>query len=323
MKYEQLTHEKRYQIYAYSKANWTQRDMVVELKVHRTTIYREKMRNKGLRGYRPDQAHKLAQERKQYSKKQVKLTPYAKFIIAEKVRLEWSPEQISGFFKRHQLLNISHQTIYTLIREDQRHGGSLHKHLRRSGKKRKKQYGSISHRGQIKNRIMIDQRPKIVEQRSRIGDWEIDTIVGKNHKGIIVTAVERKSKYMIASPVPNKTEHIVTDALVNSLKPYKNKVHTLTSDNGKEFAGHNKIAQHLKAKFYFAHPYRSCERAINENSNGLLRQYYPKKTDLRDIKKDDIISILEKINARPRKTLGYATPKEVFFGQINDSDLGY
>jgi transposase, IS30 family len=129
MKYEQLTHEKRYQIYAHSKANWTQRDMVVELKVHRTTIYREKMRNKGLRGYRPDQAHKLAQERKQYSKKQVKLTPYAKFIIAEKVRLEWSPEQISGFFKRHQLLNISHQTIYTLIREDQRHGGSLHKHL--------------------------------------------------------------------------------------------------------------------------------------------------------------------------------------------------
>jgi transposase, IS30 family len=195
--------------------------------------------------------------------------------------------------------------------------------LRRSGKKRKKQYGSISHRGQIKNRIMIDQRQKIVEQRSRIGDWEIDTIVGKNHKGIIVTAVERKSKYMIASPAPNKTEHIVTDALVNSLKPYKNKVHTLTSDNGRAFAGHNKIAQHLKAKFYFAHPYRSCERAINENSKGLLRQYYPKKTDLRDIKKDDIISILEKINASPRKTLGYATPKEVFFGQINDSDLGY
>ena len=128
---------------------------------------------------------------------------------------------------------------------------------------------------------------------------------------------------MIACPVSNKTELIVADALVNSLKPYKNKVHTLTSDNGKEFACHEKIAQYLKAKFYFAHPYRSCERAINENSNGLLRQYYPKKTDLRGIKKDEMNYVLEKINTRPRKTLGYATPKEVFFGQINSDNLQY
>ena len=112
-------------------------------------------------------------------------------------------------------------------------------------------------------------------------------------------------------------------ALIQPLKPHRNKVFTITGDNGKEFAGHEKIAKNLKAKFYFAHPYRSCERAINENSNGLLRQYYPKKTDLRGIKKDDIIPVLEKINTRPRKTLGYATPKEVFFGQINSDNLGY
>ena len=170
---------------------------------------------------------------------------------------------------------------------------------------------------------MIDERPKIVDERSRIGDWEVDTVIGKDHKGVIVTAVERKSKYMIACPVPDKSEQVVSDALIQSLKPHRNKVFTITGDNGKEFAGHEKIAQNLKAKFYFAHPYRSCERAINENSNGLLRQYYPKKTDLRGIKKDDIIPVLEKINTRPRKTLGYATPKEVFFGLINSDNLQY
>jgi IS30 family transposase len=323
MKYEQLTYEKRYQIYAYSKANWTQKEIAMELNVHRVTIYREKKRNLGLRGYRPDQAHRLAQERRQSAKKRVKLTPYSKFIIAQKIKLEWSPEQVSGYFKRHQFLHISHQTIYTLIQEDRVRGGDLYKHLRRSNKKRKKCYGSTNYRGQIKNRTMIDERPKLVEEKSRIGDWEVDTVIGKNHKGAFVTAVERKSKYMVVCPVPDKSEQAVSDALIQSLKPYKDKVLTITGDNGKEFAGHEKIAKNLNTKFYFAHPYRSWERAINENSNGLLRQYFPKKTDLRGIEKDEIIPILEKINTRPRKTLGYATPKEVFFGQFNSDNLGY
>ncbi len=323
MKYGQLTYEKRYQIYAYSKANWAQKEISVELNVHRTTIYREKKRNRGQRGYRPDQAHKIAQKRNQSAKKHVKMTPYARFIIAQKIRIEWSPEQIAGYFKRHQLLDISHQSIYALIQEDRKKGGILHKHLRRSSKKRKKRYGSTNHRGQIKNRTMIDERPKIVDKKSRIGDWEVDTIIGKDHKGVIVTAVERKSKYLIACPVPDKTEQVVTAALIDSLRSYKNKVHTLTGDNGKEFAGHEKIAKNLKAKFYFAHPYCSWERGLNENSNGLLRQYYPKKTDLRSIDRDDIIPVLEKINTRPRKTLGYATPKELFFGLIDSDNLQY
>jgi len=323
MTYRHLTQEQRYQIFAFSKAKWKQKMIAYELGVHKSTISREMKRNRGLRGYRPQQAQKMSDERKQNAKKRVKVTPYAKFIIAQKIRLEWSPEQISGYFKRHQLLDISHQTIYALIQEDRQNGGNLYKHLRRSSRKRKKRYGSSNYRGQIKNRTMIDERPKIVDDKSRIGDWEIDTIVGKDHKGVIVTAVERKSKYIIACPVPNKSEHVVADALVNSLKQHKNKVYTLTADNGKEFAGHEKIARNLKAKFYFAHPYRSCERAINENSNGLLRQYFPKKTDLRGVKNNDVIPILEKINTRPRKTLGYATPKEVFFGQINCNNLGY
>lgn len=323
MTYKHLTQELRYQIYAFSKANWTQKRMAQEIGVDKSTISRELKRNRGLRGYRPQQAQKMAEERKKNANKQVKMKVYAKFMIAQKIRLDWSPEQISGYFARHQVLDISHQTIYTYIQEDRQRGGDLYKHLRRSNKKRKKRYGSTNFRGQIKNRTMIDERPKIVEERSRIGDWEVDTIVGKDQKGIIVTAVERKSKYLIARPVHNKSEKVVADALVDSLKQYKNQVYTLTSDNGKEFAGHEKIAQNLKAKFYFAHPYRSCERAINENTNGLLRQYFPKKTDLRGIAKGDLISVLEKINTRPRKTLGYATPKEVFFGQTKSDNLRY
>jgi IS30 family transposase len=323
MKYSHLTQELRYQIYAFSKANWKQKEIAQELGVHKSTISREMRRNRGLRGYRPQQAQIMSDERKRSARKWVKMTPYAKFVIAQKIRQEWSPEQISGYFKRHHVLDISHPTIYAFIQEDYRRGGKLYKHLRQASKKRKKCYGSTNYRGQIKNRTMIDERPKIVDKKSRIGDWEVDTIVGKDHKGVIVTAVERKSKYIIACPVPNKSELVVTDALITSLKPYKNKVHTLTSDNGKEFAGHEKIAHNLKAKFYFAHPYRSCERAINENSNGLLRQYFPKKTDLRSIKQDTIIPVLEKINTRPRKTLDYATPKEVFFGQIDTDNVKY
>lgn len=251
------------------------------------------------------------------------MTVYLKFRIAQKIREDWSPEQVSGYFKLHNIADISTQTIYAFIEKDRRNGGKLCKHLRRAMRKRKKHYGSSNSRGQIRNRKMIDERPKIVDEKSRIGDWEVDTVIGKNHKGIIVTIVERKSKFMIAHPVPNKTESEVTTVIINSLEPYKKNVHTITGDNGKEFAGHEKIAKKLDAEFFFAHPYSSWERGLNENSNGLLRQYYPKKTGLRRLDKTTIGPVLEKINNRPRKTLGYATPKEVFFGLIDSNNLQY
>jgi len=254
MTYKHLTQEQRYQIYAFSKAEWSQKVIANELGVDESTISREIRRNWGLRGYRPQQAQNMSDERKKNAKKRVKMTLYTKFIIAQKVRLEWSPEQISGYFRRQQIMNISPQAIYTFIENDRQRGGYLYKHLRRSNKKRKRRYGSTNHRGQIKNKTMIDKRPKIVDDRSRIGDWELDTIVGKDHKGVIVTAVERKSKYIVACPVPNRSARRVEKALISSLKSHKNKVYTLTADNGKEFANHEKVAQNLKAKFYFAHP---------------------------------------------------------------------
>jgi IS30 family transposase len=317
MKYKQLTYEQRYQIYACSKAGWLLETIAKEVGVHRSTIYREKMRNSGLRGYRPKQAHQMAVERKKEAEKQIKLTPYLKFEIAKKLREDWSPEQISGYFDRHNIKVVSHQTIYKYIYEDYLKGGTLYQHLRHAKKKKKKRYGSRDTRGQIKNKIMIDQRPNIVEKRSRIGDWEGDTMIGKNQKGTIVTLVERKSKFMLACSVSNKSEQKVSEAMVDLLWKYKDKVHTITTDNGKEFAGHEKVSRKLKAKFYFAHPYSSWERGLNENSNGLLRQYYPKKTDLRNITQGHIYPVLEKINNRPRKSLGYATPAEVFFGLID------
>lgn len=323
MKYKQLTYEQRYQIYACSKAGWPLEAIAIEIGVHRSTVYREKMRNSGLRGYRPKQAHQMAVERKKEAEKRIVLTPYWKFEIAKKLRNDWSPEQISGYFERHNIKTISHQTIYKYVYEDRLKGGALYKHLRHAKKKKKKRYGSSDTRGQIKNKIMIDQRPEIVEKKSRIGDWEGDTIIGKNQKGVIVTLVERKSKFIVACSVPDKSEQKVSEAIVDSLWKYKNRVHTITTDNGKEFAGHEKVSRKLKAEFYFTHPYSSWERGLNENSNGLLRQYYPKKTDLRNIRQSQIDPVLEKINNRPRKSLGYATPAEVFFGLIDGNMSQY
>lgn len=316
MKYKQLTYEQRYQIYACSKAGWQKKDIAIELGIHRSTIYREKKRNKGLKGYRPKQAHQTSIARKKIGKN-VKMTSYLKFEIATKLREDWSPEQISGYFKLHNICNISHQTIYDFIKQNKVNGGSLFKHLRQAKKKRRKRHGSTTLWGQIKNRTMIDERPDIVDKKVRIGDWEADTMIGKNGKSVILTLVERKSKFLIARPVKNRSEAEVSKMIISSLIQYKNKVHTITSDNGKEFAGHMKISKKLRAKFFFAHPYSSWERGLNENSNGLLRQYYPKKTNLGCLTQDCIDPVLEKINNRPRKTMDYATPAEVFFGLMN------
>jgi len=289
--------------------------------MHKSTISRELKRNKGVKGYYAREAHDMSVSRKKIAKKAKKMTSYLKFCISQKIEQDWSPEQIAGYFRKHDIAHISHQTIYAFIEQDKQRGGKLFKKLRHASKTHRKRYGSTDSRGQIKNKTMIDERPKIVDEKSRIGDWEIDTIIGKNHKGVIVTAVERKSKYAIAYPVENKSAKCVSNALIGMLKPFKSKVLTITGDNGKEFAQHEKIAKKLKALFFFAHPYSSWERGLNENTNGLLRQYYPKKHDLKNVDLQDLDAILEKVNSRPRKTLNYATPKEVFFGLNERSEL--
>jgi IS30 family transposase len=199
------------------------------------------------------------------------------------------------------------------IYADKRNGGDLHSHLR-CQKQRHKRYGSIERRGQIKNRVSIEKRPEIVDLRSRVGDWEADTVIGKQGHSVLVTLVERKTRFTVAIKAANKTAQAVTDAICENLKPYQDNVLTLTYDNGREFAYHEEIARELTAEGFFAHPYHSWERGLNENTNGLIRQYIPKRKDIDDLSDEEVAKIIEKINNRPRKCLGFKTPSQLFLG---------
>ena len=316
MSYTQLTREERYQISVLLKAGLNQTEIAMILDRHKSTISREISRNTGLRGYRPKQAQRLTEERR-YCKARSRISPTAWNDVRKLLREDWSPEQISLWLDTEKGISISHEWIYQYILQDKKQEGSLHRHLR-CQKQRRKRYGSYNRRGQLIDRVSIDERPRIVDSRSRIGDWELDTIIGKNHKQAIVSLTERKSRFTLIQKVKHKTAQCVTEAIINLLAPFSDQVHTLTSDNGKEFADHKNIADKLNANFYFAHPYASWERGLNENTNGLIRQYFPKKRDFKTITQKEINRVMDKLNNRPRKCLGIKTPNQVFLG-INTS----
>ncbi|KAF0192092.1 MAG: transposase [Gammaproteobacteria bacterium] len=177
---------------------------------------------------------------------------------------------------------------------------------------------SDERRGQLRNRVSIETRPAILERRTRLGDWELDTVIGQGHKQALVSLTERKSRLALFAKVPNKGAEGVKQAVLKLLAPLSDQVHTLTSDNGKEFAHHEAIAEALDADFYFAHPYASWERGLNENTDGLIRQYFPKGCDFTTITQRDIQKAMDKLNNRPRKCLGMKTPNQIFF-DINPS----
>jgi len=319
-KYTQLTRGKRYQIRALLKAGFSQTEMSFFLKVHKSTISREIRRNRGNKGYRPVQAHEKAQARCFRAAKRIKMTPLMIELVEHYIRQDFSPEQVSGYLNRKHGLKISHETIYKYIWSDKKTGGTLYKHLRRSHRKHRKRYGTNQLRGRIVGQVSIDLRPAIVDAKTRIGDWEIDTVTGKNSKGYLVTAVERKSKYTLVERVPDRQSDQVVKAIIKLMRPYKNNVFTITADNGKEFSQHEKISKSLKADVYFAHPYHAWERGLNENTNGLLRQYFPKKMDFQKIDKKGIEYAMNRLNNRPRKSLGFETPIEVFFKDIKNKN---
>lgn len=309
--YTQLTQEQRYQILAYMKAGFNQTETAHFIGVDKSTISRELRRNRGQRGYRPQQAHQLCLQRRQ-DKAKPRIATTTWHLIRRLLREDWSPEQISLWLDKETPFYVSPEWIYQYILADKQAGGTLYRHLR-CQKQRKKRYGAYSRRGQIPNQVSIDQRPAVVETRSRFGDWEVDTVIGKQHRHALVTIVERKSKLTLIAKVSRKTAEAVTEAIIRLLKPLAPWVHTITADNGREFANHQKIANALKAKFYFAHPFASWERGLNENTNGLIRQYFPKKHDFRTITQHQIDNVMEKLNNRPRKCLGIKTPNQVFF----------
>ena len=311
MSYTQLTQEQRYQIYVLKKTGQTQTEIAQCLGVHKSTISRELKRNRGQRGYRPKQAHQKAMQRKK-EKVRHRIRELDWMLIEKKIQLDWSPEQISGWLKKEQAsLRVSHERIYQHIYADKRAGGTLYKHLR-CQKKRRKRYGSRDRRGQIPHRTSIEERPEVVEQRQRLGDWEADTIIGKGRRGAIVTLVERKSRLTLLEKIDEQTATATETAIVRALQPYQLKTLTITFDNGKEFTNHQQIACELEAETYFAHPYSPWERGTNENTNGLIRQYLPKGSDFSDITRERLAFIQERLNHRPRKCLGFCTPDMVF-----------
>jgi len=313
--YKQLSQAQRYQIEILNKAGKNQKEIAELLGVSPATICRELKRNKGKKGYRPRQAQIKAVKRRREAAKALKMTDEVILVIEEKISLDWSPEQVSGWLKINQGIFISHERIYQHIWEDKRHGGTLYTHLRQSNKKRKKQYGSKDKRGQIRNRISIDERPAIVAEKTRIGDWEIDTVIGQNHQGALVTIVDRVSKFTLIKKVDSKHAEVVTEATISLLLPYLDKTLTITADNGKEFAGHETMKEQLNADVYFAHPYHSWERGLNENTNGLIRQYFTKGSSFENITDDEVEAVMNKLNHRPRRTLNFKTPHTVFFAE--------
>ncbi len=254
-KYTQLTRGQRYQVRALIKAKFSQSEMAFFLRVHKSTISREIRRNQGHKGYRPRQAHEKAVERRYAAVKRIKMTPAMIELVNHYICQDFSPEQVSGHLARKHLLSISHETIYKHIWSDKRNGGTLYKHLRRSNKKYRKRYGIKERRGRMKGRVSIDLRPAVVDAKSRIGDWELDTITGKNSKGLMITVVERKSKLTLIKRAPDKRSDDMAKAIIKLLRPYKDCVLTVTADNGREFSSHQKISKTLKADVYFAHPY--------------------------------------------------------------------
>lgn len=311
MSYTQLTQEERYQIYALKRAGHSQVEIANIVERSPGTISRELRRNCGLRGYRPRQAQGLAVARR-YASVKARIDQKTWDRVDSLIREQWSPEQIAGRMAMEQGVSISHEWIYRHIYADKRAGGDLYTFLR-CKKIRRKRYGSYDRRGCIPRQVSIDDRPKVVDAKRRFGDWEGDTVIGKQHKGALVTLVERKSLYTVIRSVVQKTAEAVRRAVADGLSPVAERVHTITYDNGREFADHEGMAHDLGADIYFAHPYASWERGLNENTNGLIRQYFPKDRDLTTVTKAEVAQAMDKLNHRPRKSLGYRTPHEVFF----------
>jgi transposase, IS30 family len=278
-----------------------------------STIWRELKRNCIATLYRADQAQKLADDRQLLCRNALTIAPQKWLNVEAYLRLYLSPQQVAGRLALEGVLSISPETIYQHILRDKAQGGDLASYLR-CQKLRRKRYGSgRQRRGVLKNRVGIEQRPCVVESRERLGDWEGDTVIGRGHTGVLVTLVERMSRFTLACCLPNREAEPVSAAIIQMLRGHKARCLTITFDNGKEFAQHQFIASCLAADVYFARPYHSWERGTNENTNGLLRQFFPKKMSFTNLTQIDVDDAAYRLNHRPRKCLQYRTPHEVFY----------
>ena len=310
--YHHLTQKQRYYISLRKERGDSHAQIAEFICVDKSTISRELKRNKTSQGkYESAFADQKAKERRRSaSQKPSVLTSEMKAVVIELLTLGWSPEQISGRLKIEKK-QVSYETIYRWIRKDKKENGQIFKMLRHRGKKYTKQTLEPGSVWGIPDRIGIENRPEEIDLKARLGDWEIDTIIGKNHKSALLTIADRKSKYTVIEKLEGKNKKSVNKHASRRLKLLP--CLSITADNGREFAGHKALSKKLKIPIYFANPYSSWERGLNEHTNGLIRQYLPKKTDFNNVSKKEIEIIEKRLNTRPRKVLDYKTPEEVMF----------
>lgn len=316
-----LNQEQRYTIQVLKEKKFSQKHISQIIGKNPSTISRELNRNSDKRdgSYRAPLAEKKCNDRHKTKNKKIKFTDEIKIIVEEKIKEDYSPEQVCGYLKKEGISCVSHERIYQHIWEDKKKKGTLYTHLRTQGKRYRKRGASKDKRGIIPGRVDIENRPKIVDDKERFGDFEIDLVIGKNHEKAILTANDRATGLTKIALLNSKSSEKVKEKTIEILAEFKVFLKTITSDNGKEFTLHQEISKALNIDYFFAKPYHSWERGANENYNGLLRQYFPKNYNFNLITENDIKYVEAKLNNRPRKKFGYLSPNEVYSQTINNN----
>jgi IS30 family transposase len=302
-------------ISALRKQGLNQAQIARQLERSPSTISRELRRNLCNDGhYRPSKADSRTRGRRSRSRRNAQFNASHFAIVHHYLRQRWSPEQIAGYLRRHRILRISHETIYRHIWTDKAAGGDLHRHLRGASKQRRKRYRAYDRRGRLAGKRHIAERPSVVETRNTIGHWEIDTVMGHGSKDCIVSLVERKTGYLVIGKLKDRTKESLNRCVIPFIDAFGYHIETITADNGTEFHGYQDIENATGVPFYFATPHHSWERGTNENTNGLIRQYLPKRTSMSNLTQQQCNAIAQQLNTRPRKRHGYRTPEELFDG---------
>ena len=320
-----LTVEQRYTIYVMKVKGYKQKQIAEAIGKDKSTVSRELQRNCDRRSgeYRYELAQRKCDQRHQAKPKKLRFTEQVKAYVDTWLQEDYSPEQIAGRAKLDNVDCVSHERIYQYVWDDKKSKGSLFVHLRRKGRKYRKRGAAKDSRGIIKDRVDISQRPAVVDEKTRLGDLEIDTIIGKNHQGAILSINDRVSGYLWLAKLKGKDAEELAMKTVEILQPQAQWLHTITGDNGKEFAEHKTISNTLKVDFFFDKPYHSWERGANENTNGLIRQYLPKGLSFENVTDKDIEYIQRKLNNRPRKKLNFLTPNEFLSLNLSNQKVAF
>jgi IS30 family transposase len=315
-----FTIEQRYKLEVLLQQNVSKPQISIELNKHISSIYREINRNSDARSsvYKGHLAIRKCSKRHKEKPKNECFTDEIKTYVKSLIIEDLSPEQIVGKALKDNVNCVCIETIYKYVWNDKKQNGNLYCHLRNQGKIYRKRGASKDKRGQIVGRIGIENRPKEVEEKQRFGDLEIDLVIGKDHKGALLTINDRATGMLQMKKIENKDANIVKNATIELLENWKPFLKTITSDNGKEFAKHQSIAKALSINYYFANPYCSWERGANENLNGLIRQYFPKGSDFSLITEEQVATIVKKLNNRPRKRYQFNSPNEVYLQKLSN-----